>query len=159
VRHEHAISQDVADPGVLRSPFWGQGVCRDPCCVYRCSRDDLVKGDREARRAGYAQALQVDNTIDTPAGVARFAVICFVPSTIISATVGVGSLSLAGYADWSEVCYDYPDNPSDAGGSTPDSPVQVNQARADGVSADQLQARESRVVSLDQRESMGGSQL
>jgi len=69
VRHEHAISQDVVDPGVLRSPFWGQGVCRDPYCVYRCSRDDLVKGDREARRAGYAQALQVDNTIDTPAGV------------------------------------------------------------------------------------------
>jgi two-component sensor histidine kinase len=43
------------------------------------------------------------STFDTPAGVARFAVICFVPSTIISATVGVGSLSLAGYADWSEV--------------------------------------------------------
>src|SRR5882762_3228573 len=60
---------------------------------------------------------------------------------------------------WAGVCYDYPDNPSDAGGSMPDSPVQVNQARADGVSADQLQARESRVVSLDQRESMGGSQL
>ncbi len=43
------------------------------------------------------------STFDTPAGVARFAVICFVPSTVISATVGVGSLSLAGYADWSEV--------------------------------------------------------
>ena len=43
------------------------------------------------------------STFDTPAGVARFSVICFVPSTIISATVGVGSLSLAGYADWSEV--------------------------------------------------------
>jgi integral membrane sensor domain MASE1 len=42
-------------------------------------------------------------TFDTPAGVARFAVICFVPSTMISATLGVGSLSLAGYADWSEV--------------------------------------------------------
>ena len=43
------------------------------------------------------------STFDTPAGVARFAVICFVPSTVISATVGVGSLNLAGYADWSEV--------------------------------------------------------
>src|SRR6266480_7828392 len=43
------------------------------------------------------------STFDTPAGVARFSVICFVPSNIISATVGVGSLSLAGYADWSEV--------------------------------------------------------
>jgi two-component sensor histidine kinase len=41
-------------------------------------------------------------TFDTPAGVARFALICFIPSTIISATLGVGSLSLAGYADWSE---------------------------------------------------------
>jgi two-component sensor histidine kinase len=28
--------------------------------------------------------------------------ICFIPSTIISATLGVGSLSLAGYADWSD---------------------------------------------------------
>jgi two-component sensor histidine kinase len=43
------------------------------------------------------------STFDTPAGVAKFAVICFVPSTMISATLGVGSLSLAGYADWSEV--------------------------------------------------------
>src|SRR6266481_4620310 len=42
------------------------------------------------------------STFDTPAGVARFAAICFIPSTIISATLGVGSLSLAGYADWSE---------------------------------------------------------
>jgi two-component sensor histidine kinase len=42
------------------------------------------------------------STFDTPAGVARFALICFIPSTIISATLGVGSLSLAGYADWSE---------------------------------------------------------
>ena len=41
-------------------------------------------------------------TFDTPAGVARFALICFIPSTVISATLGVGSLSLAGYADWSE---------------------------------------------------------
>jgi two-component sensor histidine kinase len=42
------------------------------------------------------------NTFDTPAGVARFALICFIPSTMISAALGVGSLSLAGYADWSE---------------------------------------------------------
>ena len=32
----------------------------------------------------------------------RFALICFLPSTIISATLGVGSLSQAGYADWSD---------------------------------------------------------
>jgi membrane protein DedA with SNARE-associated domain len=37
-----------------------------------------------------------------PAGVIRFALIGFIPSTIISATLGVGSLSLAGYADWSD---------------------------------------------------------
>jgi integral membrane sensor domain MASE1 len=42
------------------------------------------------------------STFDTPAGLARFVLICFIPSTIISATLGVGSLSLAGYADWSE---------------------------------------------------------
>ncbi len=39
-------------------------------------------------------------TFDTPAGVAKFALICFAPSTIISATIGVGSLSLAGYSEW-----------------------------------------------------------
>jgi len=42
------------------------------------------------------------NTFDTPGGVTRFALICFIPSTMISATFGVGSLSLAGYADWSD---------------------------------------------------------
>src|SRR5215469_283207 len=42
------------------------------------------------------------STFDTPGGVTRFALICFFPSTIISATLGVGSLSLAGYADWSD---------------------------------------------------------
>jgi hypothetical protein len=52
-----------------------------------------------------------------------------------------------------------PTTPLMPGGAMPDSPVQVKQARADRVSADQLQARESRVVSLDQREYMGGSQL
>jgi two-component sensor histidine kinase/integral membrane sensor domain MASE1 len=39
-------------------------------------------------------------TFDTPTGVAKFALICFVPATMISATVGVGSLSLSSYADW-----------------------------------------------------------
>src|SRR6516164_1538875 len=39
-------------------------------------------------------------TFDTPTGVARFALICFVPTTMISATLGVASLSLGGYADW-----------------------------------------------------------
>src|SRR5215475_2278057 len=42
------------------------------------------------------------STFNTPGGVIRFALICFFPSTIISATLGVGSLSLAGYADWSD---------------------------------------------------------
>ena len=41
------------------------------------------------------------DTFDTPAGVGRFAAICFLPSTAISATIGVISLSLAGYASWS----------------------------------------------------------
>ena len=38
-------------------------------------------------------------TFDTPAGVARFALIALVAATPISATIGVGSLALAGYAD------------------------------------------------------------
>jgi signal transduction histidine kinase len=38
-------------------------------------------------------------TFDTPAGVARFALIALVAATPLSATVGVGSLTLAGYAD------------------------------------------------------------
>ena len=42
------------------------------------------------------------STFDTPGGVTKFALICVIPSTIISATLGVGSLSLAGYADWSD---------------------------------------------------------
>lgn len=40
------------------------------------------------------------NTFNSPSGVAKFALICLVPSTMISATLGVGSLSLAGYANW-----------------------------------------------------------
>ena len=39
------------------------------------------------------------STFDTPAGVGRFAAICFI-STIVSATIGVGSLSIAGFANW-----------------------------------------------------------
>src|SRR5437868_9031254 len=42
------------------------------------------------------------STFDTPGGVVKFALICAIPSTVISATLGVGSLSLAGYADWSD---------------------------------------------------------
>jgi two-component sensor histidine kinase/integral membrane sensor domain MASE1 len=39
-------------------------------------------------------------TFDTPLGVAKFALISFAPSTMISATIGVASLSLDGYAAW-----------------------------------------------------------
>ena len=42
------------------------------------------------------------STFDTPSGVIRFALVCFIPSTMISATLGVGSLSLGGYAEWSD---------------------------------------------------------
>lgn len=38
-------------------------------------------------------------TFDSPAGVAKFALITLVAATPISATIGVGSLALAGYAD------------------------------------------------------------
>jgi two-component sensor histidine kinase len=41
-------------------------------------------------------------TFDTPTVVAKFALICVVPSTMISATLGVGSLSLSGYANWAD---------------------------------------------------------
>jgi integral membrane sensor domain MASE1 len=41
-------------------------------------------------------------TFDTPGGVTKFALIGVIPSTIISATLGVGSLSVASYADWSD---------------------------------------------------------
>ena len=40
-------------------------------------------------------------TFDTPLGVAKFALVSFAPSTMISATLGVAGLSLAGYAAWS----------------------------------------------------------
>jgi signal transduction histidine kinase/ActR/RegA family two-component response regulator len=38
-------------------------------------------------------------TFDSPAGVARFALVALVAATPISATIGVGSLTLAGFAD------------------------------------------------------------
>jgi len=40
------------------------------------------------------------DTFATPGGVARFSLISFLP-TALSATIGVGSLALAGFADWS----------------------------------------------------------
>jgi PAS domain S-box-containing protein len=42
------------------------------------------------------------NTFESPIGVAKFALISFAPSTMLSATVGVVSLSLAGYAEWTK---------------------------------------------------------
>ena len=42
------------------------------------------------------------NTFNTPSGVAKFALTCLIPSTMISATLGVGSLNLGGYASWSD---------------------------------------------------------
>jgi PAS domain S-box-containing protein len=39
-------------------------------------------------------------TFESPIGIAKFALISFAPSTMVSATIGVLSLSLAGYAEW-----------------------------------------------------------
>ena len=39
-------------------------------------------------------------TLETPTGVAKFALISLAPGTMVSATVGVTTLSLAGYAEW-----------------------------------------------------------
>ena len=41
-------------------------------------------------------------TFDTPAGIAKFALVGLGPSAMLGATVGVSSLCLAGYADWSD---------------------------------------------------------
>jgi PAS domain S-box-containing protein len=40
-------------------------------------------------------------TFDTPAGIAKFALVGLGPSAMLGATVGVGSLCLSGYVDWS----------------------------------------------------------
>ena len=55
-----------------------------------------------ALAAGYLINIWSDGcrTFDTPAGVAKFAFVCLGPSTMISATVGVVSLCVAGHADW-----------------------------------------------------------
>ena len=45
-------------------------------------------------------------TFETPSGVAKFALIALAPGAVISATVGVGSLSLAGEADWENFAAD-----------------------------------------------------
>jgi PAS domain S-box-containing protein len=42
-------------------------------------------------------------TFDTPAGVAKFVVVGLGPCAMLGATIGVGSLCLAGYADWASV--------------------------------------------------------
>jgi PAS domain S-box-containing protein len=42
------------------------------------------------------------NTFETPTGIARFGLIVLLAATPISATIGVTSLSLAGYAAWSD---------------------------------------------------------
>ena len=42
------------------------------------------------------------STFATPVGVAKFALIAFAPSTMISATIGVVTLGLAGYAEWAK---------------------------------------------------------
>ena len=36
----------------------------------------------------------------TPGGVAKFALVALLPGTMLSATIGVGSLALTGAADW-----------------------------------------------------------
>jgi len=41
-------------------------------------------------------------TFETPLGVAKFALVSLAPATMISATIGVGSLGLAGFAKWAD---------------------------------------------------------
>jgi PAS domain S-box-containing protein len=55
-----------------------------------------------ALAAGYLINIWSDGcrTFDTPAAVGKFAFVCLGPSTMISATVGVVSLCVAGHADW-----------------------------------------------------------
>jgi PAS domain S-box-containing protein len=40
------------------------------------------------------------DTFASPSRVAKFVLICAGPATVVSATIGVGALSLAGFADW-----------------------------------------------------------
>jgi PAS domain S-box-containing protein len=56
----------------------------------------------EAVVGGYLTRLWAGgrDSFETPAGVAKFAVIASAPATMASATIGVASLSLAGFADW-----------------------------------------------------------
>ena len=41
-------------------------------------------------------------TFETPTGVAKFALVSLVPSTMVGAAAGVGSLCLAGHVDWAD---------------------------------------------------------
>jgi hypothetical protein len=67
------------------------------------------------------------------------------------------SLIAAICATWAGVCYDCPDNLPDDSGAAPGSPAQASPAKGDRVSTGQVRAFESRVVSLDQSESIWSS--
>ncbi len=56
----------------------------------------------EAVVSGYLTGLWSDGrrTFETPGGVAKFALIALAPGAVLSASIGVGSLSLAGEAGW-----------------------------------------------------------
>ncbi len=62
----------------------------------------IAAGDTlEAVLGGYLTIIWTGGrtAFDTPSGIAKFALLGLGPGTMISATVGVGSLSIAGYAD------------------------------------------------------------
>jgi two-component sensor histidine kinase/integral membrane sensor domain MASE1 len=63
-----------------------------------------VGNTAEALVAAYLMRRWADgrDAFDTPAGVARFALISLASGTLVSATIGVGSLSLSGYATWAD---------------------------------------------------------
>jgi hypothetical protein len=71
----------------------------DQYSARNCCREHIREPNRRLFRQPWSDGR---STFDTPAGVSRFALICLIPSTMTSATLGVGSLSLGGYADWSE---------------------------------------------------------
>jgi hypothetical protein len=75
--------------------------------------------------------------------------------TMLSIRVFTWSSIVAICVTWVGVCYDNPFYPS---GMTTRSPEKMNLAQVAMVSANQMRERESRSVSLDQRESMWGSQ-